>query len=175
MVLLATAEAFTSQAASDELKNAPRGALEDDIWSDVFGGQRASSAFFNQVYQQRLRVFKSSPILLANVDSWVSELQDPKQFMARYWSMMLDTNNALDVRDNSGKKVDLSHQSSSWQDYEDEFFANGMSAVIRREHMEMQQEPLELAIKDTLRTMGFATHAYISAGKAQALEPHVDP
>jgi hypothetical protein len=50
-----------------------------------------------------------------------------------------------------------------------------MSVVVRRENMGMQEEPLEIAIKDTLRSSGVTTHAYLSAGEAHALEPHVDP
>ena len=148
-------------------------AEEAHIWNNLLSGDGGRTAFFSQVYQQHLHVFKATPDSLSTVDAWTSELQRPNDFMTKYWDSLQKTKAAASLRDNKGKEVDLPE--GSWQDFQHEFYDNGMSVVVRRENMEMVDEPLETAIKSTLRATGVTTHAYLSAGEAHALVPHVDP
>eukprot|EP00045_Choanoeca_perplexa_P018469 m.292733 g.292733 ORF g.292733 m.292733 type:complete len:3199 (-) comp17828_c0_seq1:4442-14038(-) len=144
-----------------------------EVWHGLLGGRAGLDAFFSEVYQQRMHIFESSPSLLSPVDAWTSELQEPNKFMTKYWDSLLVTDGAASLRNNKGKEISMPE--GSWEDYQDEFYANGVSVVVRRENMQMQDEPLEIAIKETLLSSGVTTHAYISAGEAHALEPHVDP
>ena len=119
-----------------------------------------------------MHVFASTPNLSA-VDAWIPELQTPDAFISKHWGALLDTTNAISLRSSKGKTAKLPE--ASWQEYKQEFYDNGMSLVVRREHMGVEESALESAIKDTMRTTGASTHAYLSAGQAHALEPHVDP
>ena len=141
------------------------------VWTRLLNG--SDNTFFSQVYQHRMHVFQSSLAGLSGIDAWSLELQQPSDFMARYWTTLLGTAKAASLRDAKGKEV--AFPDSSWQEFQQDFFSDGMSMVVRREHMGWEDEPLEAAIKATLRSSGATTHAYLSAGQAHALEPHVDP
>ena len=173
MLLLYLLTLATANAASAIEAQPLAASVASASWTKLLASDDAADLFFSEVYQQRMHVFNSALDGLKSVDSWISELQQPNDFVAKYWDTVLDTANAASLRDSRGKELAL--PSGSWQDFQRDFYSNGMSMVVRREHMAMDEAPLEAAIKGTMRSSGATTHAYLSADQAHALEPHVDP
>ncbi|EDQ89384.1 uncharacterized protein MONBRDRAFT_8277 [Monosiga brevicollis MX1] len=136
-------------------------------------GPNAASTFFKNFYRRNYLHISRHLDSLMPLDSWFGDLQNIDVFMTELYQQLYD-DSALSFKTANSTKLPFP-KAATWMDYSDQFYRSGQSAVIRREHMSVSKEPIEMLISDVFGSPEVTAHAYISAGQAHALKPHTDP
>jgi hypothetical protein len=141
------------------------------------------SSFLQDYYKQDAwvsRARNSADLLaLAQLDPWLSSLQDPDSFLEQLWPNIVDDVDDVATFKTSEGVSTSSPKCSAWPECSSDFYNQGHSVVVRRENLgfpgDLPSNLLEQDLMTTFHLPSITAHAYISAGSAQALMPHTDP
>jgi len=109
-------------------------------------------------------------------DEWIKALEEPDTFMSAWFDLWNKRDHQASFKSSNGKQaLPPNCTSGKWSDCQAQFYQQGQSVVVRREAMDLPETALERAIKASFNSPAITSHAYLSAGSAQALKPHTDP
>ncbi|EDQ86709.1 uncharacterized protein MONBRDRAFT_28039 [Monosiga brevicollis MX1] len=177
LILLACLATVATSTSSPDMPDLPQvSAVDHHLLRQMLGDAITPTAFLQHYYRQDLLhipaiATKKSADLWAS-DSWFEDLKHVDALLAETLVQFHDDDNVFVLRNNKARSQTIN--TTDWSVQGPRFYAEGQSAVIRREFQDVPQSPFEHMLLDVFGASEVTAHAYISAPHALALPPHTD-